>query len=68
MAAAAERVLGKRITGGLVNVKYGHVTSLRQSARSPVTTTRTAPGCSHLLATRRTSGAVTASMRAARVS
>jgi hydroxypyruvate reductase len=30
MAAAAERVLGRRITGGLVNVKYGHVTKLRR--------------------------------------
>jgi len=30
MAAAAERVLGKRITGGLVNVKYGHVAKLRR--------------------------------------
>jgi hydroxypyruvate reductase len=30
MAAAAERLLGKRITSGLVNVKYGHVTKLRR--------------------------------------
>ena len=30
MAAAAERVLGKRITSGLVNVKYGHVAKLRR--------------------------------------
>lgn len=30
MAAAAERVLGKRITFGLVNVKYGHVAKLRR--------------------------------------
>jgi glycerate 2-kinase len=30
MAAAAERVLGKRIAGGLVNVKDGHVASLRR--------------------------------------
>jgi glycerate 2-kinase len=30
MAAAAERILGKRITGGLVNVKYGHVAKLRR--------------------------------------
>jgi glycerate 2-kinase len=30
MAVAAERVLGKRITGGLVNVKYGHVAKLRR--------------------------------------
>jgi len=28
MAAAAEQVLGKRITEGLVNVKYGHVAKL----------------------------------------
>jgi hydroxypyruvate reductase len=30
MASAAERVLGKGITGGLVNVKYGHVTKLHR--------------------------------------
>jgi hydroxypyruvate reductase len=29
MAAAAERVLGKRIAGGLINVKYGHAAKLR---------------------------------------
>ena len=30
MAAAAERVLGRRITAGLVNVKHGHVAKLRR--------------------------------------
>ncbi len=30
MAAAAERVLGKRVTQGLVNVKYGHVAKLKR--------------------------------------
>jgi len=30
MALAAERVLGRRITAGLVNVKYGHVAKLRR--------------------------------------
>ena len=30
MAAALERVLGKRITGGLINVKDGHVAKLRR--------------------------------------
>jgi len=30
MAQAAERVLGRRITAGLVNVKYGHVARLRR--------------------------------------
>lgn len=30
MAAAAERVLGRRITAGLVNVKYGHVAHLKR--------------------------------------
>ena len=30
MALAAERVLGKRIAGGLINVKYGHVARLRR--------------------------------------
>lgn len=30
MARAAERALGRRITGGLVNVKYGHVAKLRR--------------------------------------
>jgi len=30
MAQAAERVLGRRIAGGLVNVKYGHVARLRR--------------------------------------
>jgi hydroxypyruvate reductase len=30
MAAALEQVLGKRITGGLVNVKYGHTAKLRR--------------------------------------
>jgi glycerate 2-kinase len=30
MAQAAERVLGRRITGGLINVKYGHVARLRR--------------------------------------
>jgi len=30
MALAAEQVLGKRITGGLVNVKYGHLAKLRR--------------------------------------
>lgn len=30
MAAAIERLLSRRITGGLVNVKYGHVAKLRR--------------------------------------
>ncbi len=30
MALAAERVFGRRITGGLINVKYGHVAKLRR--------------------------------------
>jgi glycerate 2-kinase len=30
MAAAVEKLLGKRITGGLVNVKYGHTAKLRR--------------------------------------
>jgi len=30
MAKAVERVLGKRITGGLVNVKYGHIDKLKR--------------------------------------
>ena len=30
MARAAERALGRTITGGLVNVKYGHVVKLRR--------------------------------------
>jgi len=30
MARAAERVLGRRITSGLLNVKYGHVARLRR--------------------------------------
>ncbi|SPE38533.1 Glycerate 2-kinase [Candidatus Sulfopaludibacter sp. SbA6] len=30
MGQAAERVLGRRITGGLINVKYGHVARLRR--------------------------------------
>ena len=30
MAQAAERVLGKRIAAGLINVKYGHVARLRR--------------------------------------
>ncbi len=30
MAQAAERVLGRQITGGLINVKYGHVARLRR--------------------------------------
>jgi len=30
MARATERVLGKRITAGLINVKYGHVAKLRR--------------------------------------
>ncbi len=30
MAPAAERVLGRRITAGLVNVKYGHLAKLRR--------------------------------------
>src|ERR1700756_129314 len=30
MAAACESVLGRRITAGLVNVKYGHVAKLRR--------------------------------------
>jgi hydroxypyruvate reductase len=30
MAQAAERVLGKRITTGLINVKYGHTAKLRR--------------------------------------
>ena len=30
MAKAAERVLGKRITAGLINVKYGHLAKLRR--------------------------------------
>ena len=30
MARAVERVLGKRISGGLINVKYGHLAKLRR--------------------------------------
>jgi hydroxypyruvate reductase len=30
MALAAERVLGRRITAGLINVKYGHLAKLRR--------------------------------------
>jgi glycerate 2-kinase len=30
MARAAERALGRIMTGGLVNVKYGHVAKLRR--------------------------------------
>lgn len=30
MAVAMERLLGKRITGGLINVKYGHTAKLRR--------------------------------------
>ena len=30
MAQAAERILGRRITAGLVNVKYGHLAKLRR--------------------------------------
>lgn len=30
MAAAVEKLLGKRIAGGLINVKYGHVAKLRR--------------------------------------
>jgi glycerate 2-kinase len=30
MAKAAERILGKRITAGLINVKYGHLAKLRR--------------------------------------
>lgn len=30
MAAAVERILGRRIRGGLVNVKYGHLARLRR--------------------------------------
>ena len=30
MAQAAERILGRRITAGLLNVKYGHVAKLRR--------------------------------------
>ena len=30
MAVAVERLLGRRITGGLVNVKYGHTAKLRR--------------------------------------
>ena len=30
MARAVERILGKRVTGGLINVKYGHTLKLRR--------------------------------------
>jgi glycerate-2-kinase len=30
MAKAAEKVLGRRITGGLINVKYGHLAKLKR--------------------------------------
>ena len=30
MAQAAERVLGRRIAAGLINVKYGHTAKLRR--------------------------------------
>jgi len=30
MAAAVERLLGRRVTGGLINVKYGHLARLRR--------------------------------------
>jgi glycerate 2-kinase len=35
MAKAIERLLGKRITGGLVNVKYGHTAKLRRIELNP---------------------------------
>ena len=35
MALAAERVLGRRITAGLVNVKYGNTAKLRRIELNP---------------------------------
>ena len=35
MAKAVERVLGKRISGGLINVKYGHTAKLRRVELNP---------------------------------
>ncbi len=35
MAQAAERVLGRRITAGLINVKYGNTARLRRIELNP---------------------------------
>jgi glycerate 2-kinase len=52
MARAAERALGRFITGGVVNVKYGHVAKLRRvelnECGHPVPDQRGAAGAEHI--------------------
>ena len=61
MAQAAERVLGNRITAGLVNVKYGHVAKLAhielQQARHPLPDERGVAGSERIAALAESAGA-----------
>ncbi len=54
MAHAAERVLGKRITAGLINVKDGHLAKLRRielnESRHPVPDARGVAGAERIAA------------------
>ncbi|MGP8243296.1 MAG: glycerate kinase [Bryobacteraceae bacterium] len=61
MAHAAERVLGKRITAGLLNVKDGHVSKLErielQEARHPLPDERGVAGSERIAALAESAGA-----------
>jgi hydroxypyruvate reductase len=60
MAQAAERVLGKRITAGLINVKYGHTARLRRielnECGHPVPDTAGAAGAARIAALAESAG------------
>ena len=57
MAQAAERVLGRRITAGLINVKDGHIAKLRRielnQCGHPVPDERGVAGSARIAANRR---------------
>ena len=61
MAQAAERVLGKRITAGIINTKYGHTAKLRRielhECGHPVPDAAGEEGAAHITATAESAGA-----------
>ena len=61
MAQAVERVLGKRITAGLINVKYGHVAQLKRielnECGHPVPDERGVDGAARIAAMAESAGA-----------
>ena len=61
MAGAAERVLGRQIAGGLLNVKYGHVARVRRvelnECGHPIPDQRGVDGARHIAAIANAAGA-----------